>query len=115
MGLITQTPPTTLALSSRPTIPPRRMTANCLLPGSTTLRRYLVVFVLDVVRGARALEWLMLNKMHVKTFVDECVSTSYTKSIHLQIPLNACDKMSAHQAKEMLAKLIFENFLRLHN
>jgi hypothetical protein len=53
IGLIRQTPPTTLALSSCQTI---RMTGNRLLPNSPTLEWYLGVVVFDVVRGERVLD-----------------------------------------------------------
>jgi hypothetical protein len=49
------------------------MTGNCLLPGSTTLGWYLGVVVLDVAREERVLDYLMLNTVHVRTFVEEWI------------------------------------------
>jgi hypothetical protein len=49
------------------------MTADCRLPGSPTIGRYLGVVVLDVVRGERIIGGLMLNVMHVWTFVEDCI------------------------------------------
>jgi hypothetical protein len=48
------------------------MAAYCLLLGSPTIGWYYGIVVLDVVRGERVLDELMLNIMHVRTFVDEC-------------------------------------------
>jgi hypothetical protein len=52
------------------------MTCSCLLRGSPTLGRYLGVAVLDEVRGERVLDSVMLNIMHSRTFVEECVKTA---------------------------------------
>jgi hypothetical protein len=48
------------------------MSANCLLPGSTTLVWCMGVFVLDVVTWTRVIDKLTSNIMHVQTFVEEC-------------------------------------------
>jgi hypothetical protein len=48
------------------------MAAYCLLLDSPTIGWYSGIVVLDVVRGERVLDYLMLNIMHVWTFVEEC-------------------------------------------
>jgi hypothetical protein len=53
------------------------MAAYCLLLGSPTIGWYSGIVVLDVVRGKRVLDLLMLSIMHVRTFVEEC--NSYKK------------------------------------
>jgi hypothetical protein len=50
------------------------MPVSCLLPGFSTLARYVGVVVLDVVRGERVLDKLMLKIMHVRNFVEECIN-----------------------------------------
>jgi hypothetical protein len=45
-----------------------------LLLGSPTIWFYSGIVELDVVRGERVLDWLMLSIMHVRTFVGECRS-----------------------------------------
>jgi hypothetical protein len=57
------------------------MKAKRLRPGSPTLGRYLGVAVLDVlgvVRGERVLDYLMFYKLHVPTFVEECIMIIYS-------------------------------------
>jgi hypothetical protein len=49
------------------------MAAYCLLLGSLTIGWYSGIVVLDVVRGERVFDQLMLNIMHVRTFVEECI------------------------------------------
>jgi hypothetical protein len=48
------------------------MAAYCLLLGSPAIGWYSGIVVLDVVRGERVLDKLMLNIMHVRTLVEEC-------------------------------------------
>jgi hypothetical protein len=48
------------------------MAAYCLLLGSPTIGWYSGIVALDVVRGEGVLDKLMLNIMHVQTFVEEC-------------------------------------------
>jgi hypothetical protein len=50
-----------------------------LLLGSPTIGWYSGIVVLDVAREERALDWLMLNIMHVRNFVEEC-SNGNTRS-----------------------------------
>jgi hypothetical protein len=50
------------------------MTAYCLLLGSPIIGWYSGIVVLDVVRGERVRDKLMLNIiMYVQTFVEECM------------------------------------------
>jgi hypothetical protein len=46
------------------------MTGNCLLLGSAVVGWYLGAVVLDVVRGARVLDYLLHTIMYVRTFVE---------------------------------------------
>jgi hypothetical protein len=50
------------------------MTAYCFLIGSPTIGWYSGIVVLDVVRGERVHDQLMLNVLHVQTFMEECIS-----------------------------------------
>jgi hypothetical protein len=57
-----------------------------LLPGSPTLGWYLVVVVLDVVRGERGLDLLMLNIMHARTLVGVLDKTRIIMIVSICIP-----------------------------
>jgi hypothetical protein len=51
------------------------MMANCLLRGSASFGWYLRVLELDVVRGARVIDWLVLIIiMYLQTLVEECIT-----------------------------------------
>jgi hypothetical protein len=64
------------------------MTASCLLLGSTTLGWYMGIVLLDVVRGARVLDKLMSNILHVRTFVQECTTANYSWEGNIQLVYN---------------------------
>jgi uncharacterized membrane protein YwzB len=57
------------------------MTGSCLLPGFAVVGWYLGAVVLDVVRGSRVLDYLMLTTIvHVRDFVEECIVLAHAIS-----------------------------------
>jgi hypothetical protein len=80
------------------------MALNCLLLGSPTIGWNSGIVVLDVVRGERVLDELMLNTMHVRTFVEECkrkVAETTKRKFKIWVSLKYSYKNSSgdHQAK----------------